>query len=323
MPYNSLISRTDMAGLIPVEYTDELLARTAEQSAVLRLARRLRDMPTSTRTMPVISSLPTAYFVSGDTGLKQTTEINWENVTLTAEELAVIVPIPQSALDDSGYPVWDQVKPLIEEAGGLAIDQAVMYGTNIPASWTVAFGAHAGIVALATAHSATVSLAACLDVYDALFNETNGVVSLVEADGFAVTGHIAHSSLKARIRNCRDADGQPIFKSGGNIGVTFATGEIDGAPILYPLNGSVDSAQSLDIAGDWRQLVFAMRKDITYTVATEAVITDAAGTVVYNLFQQDMVALRMVMRLGFALPNPITRLQGTVGSRSPFAVLTA
>ena len=41
-----------------------------------------------------------------------------------------------------------------------------------------------------------------------------------------------------------------------------------------------------------------------------------------NLFQQDIVALRMVFRLGFALPNPINRMKADAGSRSPFAVLT-
>ncbi len=323
MPYNNLISRTDAAGNIPVEYTDELLQRTTEQSAALRLARRLSDMPTGTRTMPVVSLLPIAYFVNGDSGLAQTTEINWENVTITAEEIDVIVPIPQAVLDDSGYPIWDQCKPLIVEAAGKVVDQACFYGTNIPASWTTAFGAHAGIVALATAHSSTVSLAACLDLYDALFNETNGLVSMVEADGFPVTGHVCAMSMKARLRNCRDSDGQPIFKAGSNVGVTFATGEIDGVPALYPLNGSIDAAQSLDIAGDWRQLVYAMRKDISWTVATEAVITDPAGNVILNLFQQNLVALKLTFRLGFALPNPITQLQPTAGSRSPFAVLTA
>jgi len=56
---------------------------------------------------------------------------------------------------------------------------------------------------------------------------------------------------------------------------------------------------------------------------TEAVLQDAAGNIVYNLAQQDMVALRAVMRLGFALPNPINRMQPTAASRFPFATLTA
>lgn len=322
MPYNNSISSTDMAGLIPTETSDEILQRTTEQSAVLRLGRRLRDMPTSTKTMPVVSSLPTAYFTSGETGLRQTSEVNWANVTLTAEELNVIVPVPKSAFADSGYPIWDQIKPLLAEAAGKAVDQAVIHGTNIPASWTTAFGAHAGIVALATAHSATVSLAACDDVYDALLGES-GVISALEADGFLPSGYVAHVSMRGKLRGCRDSEGQPIFRTGANVGMQFATGELDGAPILYPLNGALDSSAALLLAGQWNQLVYAMRSDIEWMVSDQATIQDATGAIVYNLFQQRMIALLMTMRLGFALPNTITRLQETEGSRSPFAVLTA
>jgi HK97 family phage major capsid protein len=322
MPYNSVTTAADMSGLIPLEYTDEILQKTTEMSAVLRLGRRLRDMPTSTRTMPVVSALPTAYFVDGATGLKQTTEVNWANVTLTAEELAVIVPVPQSAFDDSAYPIWDQIKPLIEEAAGLAIDQAILYGTNIPASWTVSLGAHAGIVALSLAHGSTISLAACADMYDALLTE-NGTLTLLEQDGFIATGHIAHTSVRGLLRGTRDVNGQPIFHSGTNVGSQFATGELDGVPILYPLNGSIAAATSLVISGQWNQLVYAMRQDVSWTIANQAIIQDAGGNIIYNLFQQDLVALRLVMRLAFAIPNPINRVSGTVGARSPFCVLTA
>jgi hypothetical protein len=99
--------------------------------------------------------------------------------------------------------------------------------------------------------------------------------------------------------------------------------ELDGSPILFPLNGAIVSASGLLIAGQWNQLVYAMRQDITYKVLTEAVIQDGAGNIVYNLAQQDMVALRAVMRLGFALPNPINRMQTTAASRCAFSVLTA
>jgi HK97 family phage major capsid protein len=322
MPYNDKISSGDLAGLIPPEYTNEILQHATEQSAVLRLARRLRDMPTSTRTMPVVSALPMAYFVNGETGPKQTTKVTWANKIITAEELAVIVPIPQHALDDSDYPVWDEAKPYIEEAAGYAIDQAVLYGINMPASWQISFGGHAGVVAMATAAGATVSLAAKTDMYEALMDE-GGLLAQVETDGFVVTGHIAHTTLKGKLRGCRDANGQPIFTGGGDIGKTFQTGTIDGAQVLYPLNGAIDDSLGLDIAGQWSELVYAMRKDISWTVADQAIIQDGAGAIIYNAFQQDMVALRMVFRLGFALPNPINRIQPVEGSRSPFAVLTA
>ena len=52
----------------------------------------------------------------------------------------------------------------------------------------------------------------------------------------------------------------------------------------------------------------------------QAVISDAQGHIIHNLAQQDMVALRCVMRLGWQLPNPVTQIGGV--SRYPFAVLT-
>ena len=54
---------------------------------------------------------------------------------------------------------------------------------------------------------------------------------------------------------------------------------------------------------------------------TEAVIQDGSGTIVYNLAQQDMVALRAVMRLGWQLPNPINRVNTNASTRYPFSVL--
>ena len=321
MGFNDSITNANVSGLFPADMTDELLGGVAEQSAVLRLARRLRNMPTATRTMPVVSSLPVAYILNGRRALKQTTTMAWGDVTLTAEEIPVIVAIGQSDLDDSNYPIWDQVKPYIVSAAGKVLDAAVLYGDGITAAWTAAFGSHAGLVALATAHGSTVSLAAKTDLYEAMM-DVGGLLSLVESDGFIATGHIAHTSLKGYLRGCRDANGQPIFKSGPNVGSAFATGEIDGAPVLYPLNGSIDAAQSLDIAGQWSELVYAIRQDVSWSISDSAVIQDAAGGIVFNLFQQDMVALRMVFRVGFALPNPINQMNEVEATRSPFAVLT-
>jgi hypothetical protein len=42
---------------------------------------------------------------------------------------------------------------------------------------------------------------------------------------------------------------------------------------------------------------------------------------VYNLAQQDMVALRAVMRIGWQVPNPINRVEETEANRYPFALL--
>jgi HK97 family phage major capsid protein len=323
MPFNSLISRTDAAALIPEDVSAEILNNLPTMNPVMQLARRLPNMSRAQRRLPVLGSFATAYFVSGDTGLKQTSEVSWENKYIDAEELAVIVPVPEAVLDDADFDIWGQVRPEIERALSAAINGAVFYGTNIPASWTTNLGA-AGLVAGATAASHTISAAAYTDLYEAILGETaggtDGLFMLPEADGFMVTGSIAHMSMKGKLRNVRDADGMPIFKTNMQDATRF---ELDGTPLFFPTDGSVVPASSLLISGQWDQLVYSMRQDITYKVLDQAVIQDNAGNIVYNLAQQDMVALRAVMRLGFALPNPPTRMNETDATRFPFAVMTA
>jgi len=323
MPFNSVISRTDAAALIPEEVSAEILSNLPTMNPVMQLARKLPNMSRAQRRLPILGTFATAYFVSGDTGLKQTSDVAWENKYIDAEELAVIVPISEAVLDDSEFDIWSQVRPEIERALSRAITGAVFYGTNIPTSWTTNLGA-AGLVAGSTAASHTISAAAYSDLYEAILGETaagtDGLFMLPEADGFMVTGSIAHMSMKGKLRNVRDSEGMPIFKTNMQDASRY---ELDGTPLFFPSDGSVTAASSLMISGQWDQLVYAMRQDITYKVLDQAVIQDQAGNIVYNLAQQDMVALRAVIRLGFALPNPPTRMNETDATRFPFAVLTA
>ena len=96
--------------------------------------------------------------------------------------------------------------------------------------------------------------------------------------------------------------------------------ELDGQRIEFPRNGAIDATKTLLIGGDWNQLVYAIRQDMTVTRSNQAVITDTSGKVIQNLYQQDMTALRFVMRLGWQLPNPINGINGTA-TRYPFGVL--
>lgn len=326
MAYDDIITRTDSSALMPEERSLELLNQVTEESAVMRVAKRLANMSRAQTRLPVISALPTAYFSSGDNSLIQTTDVDWTNKYIDAEELNVIVTIPKSVAADIEVGIWTTVEPYLREALGVAVDGAVLYGTGIPSSWTTNLGA-AGLLALATAASHTVSLAAHTDLYEALLGETtggtDGALMKLEADGFIATGHIAHVTMRGKMRNCRDADGNPIFAPGQNIGNTFATGTLDGSPILYPLNGSMVEASSLMFSGMWRHLLYAMRQDITISLSDQAVISGPNGTIVHNLFQQNMMALKATMRLGFALPNPINRMNTNSTTRCPIVVLTA
>jgi len=315
MAYNKVIpfiDRSDAAALIPEEVSREIVQGVAETSACLRLFRRLPNMSRKQQRIPVLSALPTAYFVNGDTGLKQTTEQAWENKYLNAEEIACIVPIPEAVLDDADYDIWAEVRPRIVEAFGVVIDAAILFGTNAPTSWP------ASILGGATSAGHVVALGTGADIYEDIMGE-NGVISLVEEDGYMVNGHIAAMTMKAKLRGLRDTNRQPIFVRSMQDRTRY---ELDGEPMEFPANGAFDVTKALMFSGDFRQAVYAIRQEITYKVLTEAVIQDNTGAIVYNLAQQDMVALRAVMRMAWQVPNPVTRLQPTEAQRYPFAVLT-
>ena len=97
--------------------------------------------------------------------------------------------------------------------------------------------------------------------------------------------------------------------------------DLDGIHLDFPMNGAWDEEEALMIAGDFSQLVYSIRQDVTYKVLTEATIVDpTTREVVYSLAQQDMVALRAVMRLGWEIPNPVSAYRADLESYSPFAV---
>lgn len=311
----NMIERNDAAALIEEQIATEIIQGVVEGSAVLRMGKKLRNMTAKEYVMPVLDMLPTAYFVNGDNGTKKLTKAAWDKKRIYAEEIAVIIPIAEAVLDDSSYDIWGELKPRIIEAFGAVIDGAIIFGDNKPTSW------RDGIVVGATTAGNVKSLGS--DLYADIMGE-GGVIDLVEQDGFFVTGHMAAINMRAKLRGLRDTVGQPLFKTEPNGGMQgVAPYVLDGAPMDFPRNGAFDATDALMISGDFSQLVYSIRQDITYKLLTEATITDpSTGQVLYNLAQQDMVALRVVMRLGWEIPNPINRLNADKATRFPFAVLT-
>lgn len=305
--FTDTITRTGAEALIPVEHSNQIIQGIVEESSVLKLAKRLPNMSSKTLKMPVLNSLPYAYFVDGDTGLKQTTKVDWANKVITAEEIAVIVPVADSILADSEYDIWAQIRPLVAQAFGQVIDKAILFGNNKPDSW------NDGIVTEAKAKGNFVQYSD--DGYADIMSK-GGLISLVENGGFMVNGYLAAMNTRAWLRGITDNNGQPLFRNGMTGGTTYT---LDGQPIVFPRNGVMPNKMIDMIAGDWNQLVYAIRQDMTVTKSNQAVITDADGKVIYNLYQQDMTALRFVMRMGWQLPNPVSALGGE--NAYPFAVL--
>ena len=293
----NMIDRARAEALIQEQVVSTIFQDAPKQSVFMSLARKLPNMTSKQTRIPVLDMLPVAYWVNGDTGFKQTSQQAWDNVYLTAAELAVIVPIPEAVLDDADFDILGEVTPRVNEAIGARVDAAVLFGTNRPTEW------QNDIITMARQAGNNVSGGAV--TYDTLLGE-NGVISKVEESGHMVNGAIASMAMRGKLRGIKNTSGTPLFKSDMQGSTQYA---LDGAPLYFPQNGAFDASIAQMIVGDWSQAVYSIRQDVTTKILDQGVIQDPnTKQIIYNLAQQDMIALRVVFRMGWALPNPATAL---------------
>lgn len=295
----NITNRQDAEAIIREQVVQTIFQDAPKQSTFMSMAKKLPNMTSNQTRIRVLDFLPTAYWVDGDTGMKQTTRQAWDNVYLTAGELAVIVPIPEAVLDDAEFDIMGEVTPRVNEAIGQKVDSAIVFGSNRPKEW------QNDIITMARQAGSNVAPASGKDYYDLILGE-DGIFAKVEEDGYGVTGALASMSMRAKLRGLRDTTGQPIFKSSIQEKAAYT---LDGAPMYFPENGAFDNSIAQLVVGDFKQAVFAIRQDVTVKILDQGVIQDpVTNEIVYNLAQQDMIALRVVFRMGWALPNPATRI---------------
>lgn len=306
-----IVDRQAAEALIQEQLIETIQQDTPKQSVFMQLARKLPNMTSKQTRVPVLDMLPMAYWVNGDNGFKQTSEQAWDNVFLTAEELAVIVPVPEAVIDDASFDIMGEIQPRVVEAIGQRVDSAIIFGVNRPAGWP------ADIITRARQAGNNVAPGSGADYYNLIMGE-NGLIDRVEKSGRMVTGAVSAMGMRAKLRGVRTNSGQPIFKSDMQGSTQYA---LDGAPMYFPQNGSFDTSVAQLVVGDWSQAVYAIRQDITVKILDQGVIQNpATKEIQYNLAQQDMIALRVVFRMGWALPNPATRMDSDRVA-CPFAYL--
>ena len=299
------IDHSDVEVLIPEQEVKEIFASVEKNSKAFALLTRLPNMSSNKTKIKVMETLPVVYWQESSTSLKKVTKAQWAGKYIVAEELAVIIPIAEADLDDAEYDIWGQIKPKLVEAIGNKIDSAVFFGVSgstVPASFPN------GLFRQAFDKGYARNKASDETIYNAI-SETMG---LVEEAGFSVNGLVAGPSIKKVFRGMVDTTGQLITGD-----------EISALPRAIIDNGAWDNTKAIAMVGDFKQAVFAVRQDISYKLLTEAVIQDPSdNSIMYNLAQQDMVALRVTFRFGWQIPNPVNILRPEEEGRLPFAVLS-
>lgn len=294
------LTRDNVEALIQPEISREIIQGVTEQSTAFKLFKRLPNMTTDMKVMPVLEALPDAQWVDEEVenGRKSITRMAWDKKFIRPCELAVIVPIKENLLNDATYDLWGQIRPRVIEAFYKRVDEAIFVGVNKPKNF------RADILTTIKNVGAEVEQASGQTLYSAI----NDAMVLVEESGYEVNRFLGGPDIKGKFRMMLDSNGQPVTGT-----------EIGSIPREVMKNGAWDKSMSQMIVGDFTQAVYAIRQDITVKLLTEAVIQDEEGNIIYNLAQQDMVALRFVMRFGWEIPNPINALSPDEATRFPFA----
>lgn len=304
--YNGVIARENVP--VSEQVINQILQDAPKDSVAMTRFRRVPMSKNKTR-QPVLSSLPMAYWVNGDTGLKQTTTMGWKNVYMTAEELAVLVPVPNALVDDSDIPLWSEIQPRISESIGVQIDKATLFGVDKPSTWP------ADVVSAATAAGNVVVEGTGKD----FGVDVTKLAGMVVKEGFAIDGFASEPGLNWELIGLRDANGQPVYHTPITEGQPST---LYGYGLNEVLNGAWDSTKAKLIGADWSSFALGIRQDLTFDLFDQMIINDDNGKVIFNSAQQDSKVLRAVIRVGFAVANPLTRLQGDEAKRYPAGVIT-
>ena len=285
------ITRAEVASLIGEEYGQTLIKAATQGSTALAAFPNI-NMGTKTRNVPVLATVPEAAWVTDvdNTGVKPTGQATWQNKTLVAEEIAVIVPVHENTLDDATEDILAELAELGGQAIGKVLDQAIFFGTNKPASWT-----SLDILAAAVGAGQTFQVATGVDD---LYGAINQAGASVADAGFDPSAIVARRGLAFQLRNLR-GENNSLLLDGDNF---------QGLDTHWSRNGAWESADATAFIVDPNVVRIGIRQDVTVKYLDQATLTGVG-----NLAEKDMVALRFKARFAYVLGNPFTPEKGAQG----------
>ena len=273
---------------LPSEISQEIMQKTQDASAIMRLARSV-TLPGRGLTIPVITSDPSASWVA-ETDEKPVSNPGLSTKLMEAYTLAVIVPFSKQFLRDARA-LYDALIARLPGALALKFDQTVMGAVAKP-------GANFDNFAGCTAQSLVAS--AGHTAYDALVAAFGDIAD----GGFMLDGFGLSPAAQGILLGSTDSDGRPLFVNSVAEGaiprILGARAEMGRG--LYKsgqaaAGSSSGTPASVGVAGDWSQAMYGVVEGVQIDLSEEATLT--SGTTTINLWQRNMVAIRAEIEVGF------------------------
>ena len=288
---------TSGAELVPTYVSDQIIT-VAQKYGLVRKYGVAWPMQGVNENVPTMSTV-TAYRLAGDTSPITASQPTTGAVQLRAKTVGVIVPVSKVLLQNSNANVVDAITMLAGKAIAKLEDQWGILG----------LGAGEGVFQSTTVPVATLSsgnttyakvtaedLLSMLDLIDENFmgDKMRWIMSLSVVNAFR------------KLRSVVGSDKQGfLFQGFGNqIPATMWDIPYDFSAIM-PKTSDVSQAGKKFIGlVDYDNVLHGDAMQYTMEISDQATVTDTDGTTLINLFQQNMVALKVWGLVDIQLANP-------------------
>ncbi|WP_298490930.1 phage major capsid protein [uncultured Lactobacillus sp.] len=273
---NNVTMLQNKDGSIPEKHALLTIENVMQGSKVMQLGK-YEQMDGLEKQFDVFVKGGGAYWVD-ETQKIPTTKSEWKTVTMRAKKLAVIVPVSKEYLKWSMNNFFEFMKPKIAEAFYKKFDEAVLLGKNSPFKQSLANS----IQTANTGITGSIDYDTILDLEDKLYEnniEPNAFISKVQN----------RTALRKAVKT-ENGVATALYDKSSNTIDGILTTDLDSEE--FP-KGSL-------IAGNFNYLYYGIPAGLEYQISEDAqlsTLVNEDGTPI-NLFEQDMVAMRVTMYVG-------------------------
>lgn len=263
-------------GSIPEKVNQLILKEIMEGSRVMQLAK-YEEMDSKEKKFEYFAKGPGAYWVGEGEKIK-TSKPQWLTAKMEAKKLGVIIPCSREFLNYKVSDFFEQMKPKIAEAMYKKFDEACILNTDNPFSQSIEESI--------TAKKITTGIK-----YDNIL----ALEDLLTDDDFEPNAFISTKKNRSTLRNVQRIENGVVVETLYD----RKSDTLDGLPVA--------NLKSLEkgtlYAGDFDYMYYGIPFGMSYKVSEEAqlsTLTNADDTPV-NLFEQELVALRVTMDVAFMI----------------------
>lgn len=287
-------------GSIPEKYHNLILKEIMENSKVMQLAK-YEEMDSKEKKFEYFAKGPGAYWVGEGEKIK-TSKAQWLQVKMVAKKLGVIIPCSREFLHYKMSDFFEVMKPKIAEAFYKKFDAAAILDVENPFLHAV----EKSVTTAGNVVNGSLTYDHILEVEDLLTDED-----------YDVNAFISTKKNRSTLRNAHRIENGVIVESLYD----RAANTLDGQPLV--------EMKALDkgtiYAGDFDYMYYGIPYGMNYKISEEAqlsTLTNADGSPV-NLYEQELVAFRVTMDVGFMIVKDEAFAKLTSGALGKLKVTSA